>query len=508
MYRVPENPTPEQIRQVACNLAEIIDNSLAGILLIDDDAHILFANRALGNFLELNREEIVGKKITAYLQPEEAEVFSRLQVQLKSNPSGQFRSMVLDRKEKDQCIEVYYRRPQGENQPTYFYFRDITKRSQVEQQLRERNAFLDGLIESSVDGIIAADMKGNIILFNKGAQNLLGYTEQEAIENLHTTGLYVAGTAHEIMRKMRSEEFGGTGKCLKHQLLALTKDGEEIPISLSGGIIYDRDGVEVASFGIFTDLRQTIRMRKELQEKQMELIQSEKMASLGKLAAGVAHEINNPLSGVLIYANLVLEELPEDSPLHEDLKRVVSETTRCKTIVRELLDFARQEDASCEASDINLIIKEGIHLIRNQSVFHNVEIVLDLQPDLPPAYASAVRINQVILNLTLNAAEAMGGSGTLTISTRTAKEGKKFQIRVSDTGSGISPEIQSKIFDPFFTTKDPGKGTGLGLSVTYRILRDCGGTIEVESEPGRGTTFIIELMTHQEGMDQQQAERQ
>jgi len=425
-----------------------------------------------------------------------------LHKEVLEHPMEGFNTATIDHRETGQRIEIIYRRPKHGNKPTFFYCRDITIRTRVEEQLRERNAFLDGLIESSVDGIIAANMNGDIILFNPGAQEMLGYTEEEALASLHTTKLYKEGMAQEIMRKMLSDDYGGKGKCLKHRVVGLRKNGEDIPFSLSGGIIYDSGGNPIASFGIFTDLREREEMEKRLREKQLELIQSEKMASLGKLSAGVAHEINNPLSGVLIYANLVLEELPEGSPLRDDIERIISETTRCKGIVRELLDFARQEEIGYEASDINRIIEEGIHLIRNQAIFHNVDILLDLDPNLPPIYASPARMNQVMLNLTLNAAEAMDGKGTLTITTRPIQNGNKVRVTVCDTGCGIPPEIKSKVFDPFFTTKEVGKGTGLGLSVTYRILNDCGATIEVESEPGKGATFVIDFLTVTEWSEQ------
>ena len=495
MIEFPTQPTVENLTEVVHNLLDLLNSSQEGILVVDQDGKTQFANRALLRFLEIEDREVIGRPFSELLPEADADIFQQWHRELFDGASGTTRSAIFQITESDIHLEVIARHKPEKGNRTYFYFRDITARVRIEKQLRERNAFYDGLIDSSVDGIIAADMKGNIILFNKGAQNMLGYTEREAIETLHTTRLYPEGTAREILRKMRSDENGGKGKCLKHRLIGLTKNGREIPISLSGSIIYDPDGNEIASFGIFTDLSEIEKIQARLREKQMELIQSEKMASLGKLAAGVAHEINNPLSGVLIYANLVLEELDEKSPLSEDMERIIAETTRCKTIVRELLDFARQDDTICESADINTIIEEGIHLLRNQAVFHNVEIDLDLQPDLPSVFASGVRLNQVVLNLTLNAAEAMDGNGTLSIATCFIESTGKVRITVSDTGPGIPEPLQSKIFDPFFTTKEVGKGTGLGLSVSYRILKDCNGTIELKSSPGNGATFIIELPT-------------
>lgn len=493
MYKAPQNPTFENLLELSKDLSQILDTVHEGILLTDQNAIVLFANKALGRFLQIDHEQMIGQNFSRFIQAEETGLLEQLHKELENAIPGEFNTACFDRKKSGHRIEIIYGRPKHKKPPNYFFFRDITRRANIEEELRHRNAFLNGLIESSVDGIIAADMKGNIILFNKGAQNLLGYTEQEALESLHTTKLYTEGTAHEIMRKMRMEEFGGMGKCLKHRVIGLNKDGQEIPISLSGSIIYDADGNESANFGIFTDQRQVEEMQQCLRDKQMELIKSEKMASLGRLSAGVAHEINNPLSGVLIYANLVLEELDGESQIKTDIERIISETTRCKGIVRELLDFARQDASSSEMIDINTLLQEGIHLIKNQAIFHNVEITLDFASKLPPVAASGARLSQVFLNLYLNAAEAMKGNGRLTIKTSLEPYISKVRTEVSDTGCGIKPEIQSKIFEPFFTTKEIGKGTGLGLSVSYGIIQECGGNIEVYSELDKGATFIIDL---------------
>ena len=495
MFAIPEKPTVAGLTGTLENLLEVLHHSQEGILIIDDEGKVLFANRTLLRFLDLDPDDIVGSVFVESLPAREAEVFATWHRQILDSDDRSVRSVIFNRMDSEVTLEVIAKRASRKQNGTIFYFLNITQRVRIEKQLRERNAFYDGLIDSSVDGIIAADMKGNIILFNKGAQKMLGYTEQQAFETLHTTRLYPKGTAHEIMKKMRSDEYGGMGKCIKHRLIGLTKDGQEIPISLSGSIIYDQDHREIASVGIFTDLSEFEKMQTRLNEKQMELIQSEKMASLGKLAAGVAHEINNPLSGVLIYASLVLEDLPEGSDLAADMERIIEETSRCKTIVRELLDFARQDESSCETADINTIIQEGIRLLRNQSIFHNVDIVLDLEKELPMVFASGVRLNQVMLNLTLNAAEAMDGNGTLRIHTQSIPATGNVRITFSDSGPGIPKDIQSKIFDPFFTTKQVGKGTGLGLSITYRILKDCGGTIDVKSDPRGGASFVIDLPT-------------
>ncbi len=506
MDKIPKNGTETALKEAADDLQAVLDTSLCGLLVLADDGTVLFANKAAGDLLGTEHQEMAGRPFDDFILASEREMFGGLRRRAIDGPAGEMHIEVVERPHRQQWIEICYRRSGGADRPIYCSIRDVSARARVERELRERNAFLNGLIESSPDGIIAADMKGNIILFNRSAQELLGYTEREAIASLHALGLYVEGTARAILHKMRSDGYGGKGKCFKHRVISLTKDGREIPVSLSGGIIYDKDGNETATFGTFTDLRERERMERQLQGKQLELVHSEKMAAVGKLAAGVAHEINNPLSGVLIFASMILEEIAQDSPHRADLERIVSETTRCKTIVRELLDFARQDESTSDTTDINRIIREGIGLIRNQAIFHNVNVVFDLAPDLPPAIASASRLNQVLLNLVINAAEAMDGSGTLTIASRYVPETQKVRVTVSDTGCGITPDNRMRIFDPFFTTKEVGKGTGLGLSVSYRILQDCGATIDCQSAPGEGTTFIIDFVAPLLGAATEQTE--
>ena len=375
---------------------------------------------------------------------------------------------------------------------------DISERKNTENDLRNANEFFMNLIESSVDGIIAADMEGNIFIFNKGAEALTGYAAEEVIGKIHITQIYPEGVAKEVMKKLRSLEHGGVGKLAPTQFVVSNRTGEPVPIQLSATLIYDHDGREVASVGIFTDLRPRLTIEKKLQDTHVQLVSSEKMASLGKLAAGIAHEINNPLGGILIYSSLMIEELPENDPKRQDLTRIVQEAGRCKEIVRSLLEFARQTEPKMEPTDINRAITEGLFFLENQALFHNTRITKKLDPYLPLVRGNASQLKQVFMNIVVNAAEAIHGSGTLTITTSHDIQGKIVFVEFTDTGEGIPQENLTRIFDPFFTTKDVGKGTGLGLATSYGIIEGHGGKIGVKSRVGEGTTFTIELPIYQE----------
>ena len=222
-----------------------------------------------------------------------------------------------------------------------------------------------------------------------------------------------------------------------------------------------------------------------------QLFRSEKLASIGKLAAGVAHEINNPLTGVLTNASLLLDDLEEGDERREDVKVIVDETIRCREIVKRLLDFARQTKPRKTLTNINTLIDNIIMLVRNQTSFRNITIDRNLDESITEVMADMDQIQQVFINIILNASDAMSEGGKLTIESRVGKNGDFIEIEFTDNGCGISEEEKRKIFDPFFTTKE--SGTGLGLSISYGIIERHGGTINVDSSPGIGTIFTITL---------------
>ena len=254
-----------------------------------------------------------------------------------------------------------------------------------------------------------------------------------------------------------------------------------------------RDEIGDLAFS-FNQMAAGLTSREEaLQRAQAQLIQSEKMAAFGQLGAGIAHEVKNPLAGILGYVQLSLRKVEGDSPVHGNLKIIEKEAKRCKTIIDNLLKFARQEKVSFEPMDINRVVEDTAALMDHQLGMHQIRLEKELAPDLPPVIGNANQIQQVLMNLMINAEQAMEGNpGRIRLSTLRSSSGR-IEIRVSDTGPGIPAEIQKKLFEPFFTTKPAGKGTGLGLSVTYGIIKQHKGDIRVESETGRGTMFIIEF---------------
>ena len=237
--------------------------------------------------------------------------------------------------------------------------------------------------------------------------------------------------------------------------------------------------------------RKVAERSREIMRMEEQLRNSEKLASLGTLAAGVAHEINNPLTGILLYASIINTDKRLDPSLLPDVERVISETQRCAGIVKDLLEFSRESLPEKESIALDVVLDDVVTFFHKQPDFSTIEISKHFQIGLPPVSADLNQIRQVFMNIVINAGHAMPHGGTLEISTHLSADGKYVCASLKDTGSGITEENLSKIFDPFFTTKS--EGTGLGLSISYGIINNNGGTIEVKSTVGEGTTFTVML---------------
>lgn len=368
----------------------------------------------------------------------------------------------------------------------------------LDESLQRSSALLRNLILSAVDGVIASDKTGKILIFNDAAAEICGYTVDEALHHLDIRDIYPGDGARKVMEKLRSEKYGGKGKLKSYQVDIQRKDGEANPVSLNAAIVCEGNR-EVATIGFFHDLRETLRMKEELEKTQIQLLQSEKMASLGKLAAGVAHQLNNPLGGITLFAKLILEEYELEEGARGDLNRILKDAQRCRDTVKELLEFARQTRQEMRPHDINRAISRTSFLLENQAIFQNIEIEKQLAASLPFVLADIQQLNHMFMNIILNAVEAMEGRGTLTLKTYLSSNKNRVTIEISDTGPGIPEDVLPQIFEPFFTTKKKGQGTGLGLSLVYGIVENHGGSIMARSKPDEGATFVIELpLTRQE----------
>jgi signal transduction histidine kinase len=244
-----------------------------------------------------------------------------------------------------------------------------------------------------------------------------------------------------------------------------------------------------AVMGITAMLRDVTEMRR----MDKYLAQAEKLASIGQLASGVAHEINNPLGVIQCYANLIAKSQPPDPQILQDVDIIRKHTDQCRSVVEALLNFSRAAEPQKKETDIHACIDEVVSVLDLQLQKEKFVIARRFDSSLPPITIDGNKIKQVLMNLLINASQAMAEGGRIDIETMRVDDGKAMAILITDTGQGISPEHLPKIFDPFFTTKGPEAGTGLGLSVSYGIIQQHGGQISVDSAPGNGSTFTIRL---------------
>ena len=241
-------------------------------------------------------------------------------------------------------------------------------------------------------------------------------------------------------------------------------------------------------------LEQKVKERtNELTAMQSTLMQSQRLASLGKLAAGIAHEINNPLGGILVLSSLALEDMKENDHNRENLQEVIKQTMRCRDIVKGLLQFSRQEEGKAEYVQVNDVLNNTLSLIEKQALFHNIEIIKLFSNDLPYILGDGSQLQQVFMNIILNAVQAMKEIGVLTINTLHEQKNDMIVIEISDNGIGIPENLIDRIFDPFFTTKEVGEGAGLGLAIAYGIITKHHGRMTVKSKENEGTTFTIKI---------------
>ena len=368
---------------------------------------------------------------------------------------------------------------------------DISQRKLMEKEIREAYDFMDKLIQSSPNPIMATDLEGNIIIWNRAAEETLGYLAGEVIGKMNIRKIYPEGMARKVMQMMRGPEYGAAGRLRSFPMVYVRRDGEVIEGTLSAAIIYDANGKEIASVGSFVDLRDRLEMERALRQTQEQLLQSEKLAAMGRLTSQIAHELNNPLYGIMNTLELLKTEISPQSKRRKILEMALSETVRLSDLLRKMLSFSKPDQEKRQNIDINTVIDEILLLHEKQLRENDINIVSNFSDNLGPVTASKNQLRQVFLNMVANARDAMPDGGTLTVTT--SGDSRQVRVEISDNGTGIREENIDKIFDSFFTTKGEVKGVGLGLSVCYGFIKDHGGDIEVKSQFGVGTSFTITL---------------
>jgi hypothetical protein len=347
--------------------------------------------------------------------------------------------------------------------------------------------FNESIVESINIGLLAVDLDGRVTRCNSALEQMLGITRDESI------GLLVEDLFAEDFSETLRQVLGKAGWKLTelrhiYKLHTATRTGRSLVLNIALAPLQADSQGRTGALVVLEDVTARMRLEEQLQQR-------EKLSSIGLLAAGVAHEVNTPLTGVSSYTQMLLGMLPETDPKHALLQKVRRQADRASNIVNNLLNFSRTGSATeFNSLDVHRVLDDTLQLLEPQLRSSQIELLREYDEELPQAFGNAGKLQQVFTNLLLNARDALPAGGRITLRTL-VKDDDTLAIEISDTGIGIAPENVAKIYDPFFTTKGVGRGTGLGLAVTYGIVQEHSGHITVESMPGHGTTFRITLPT-------------
>jgi PAS domain S-box-containing protein len=467
-----------EIQETKDYLKSIISSVNDGIMIMDREYSIVDANPTALEMAKLDRDKVIGNKCYKVNHHEEKPCNSQLCPLKEVFKTGKPVNVTHTHYTSDgqpYIVDISaspIKDEEGKVTHMVEVARDITEKAKLEQQIIESEKKYRNLVETMNEGLLLIDSRGDITFSNKRFASMFNYQIDELLgRNIYT--LFDG----ENKKKLKAELSKSEGLSI-FELEINTKDGKKVPILISTAPL--TDGGRIAAI---TDLTEIKRLEKIV-------LQSEKLAATGKLAASVAHEINNPLFGIKNVIYILMDEIKEDDPNRKYLEMADEELDRIANIVGQLLDFHRPSMGKMVPVNVNTLIKDVLTLVGNQLKNNNIKVTTKFNPKIPNILASSEQLKQVFLNIILNAQEAMPNGGELSV--HTDVEDDHIRIDFTDTGKGIPPEDIEHIFDPFFTTKKR-KGSGLGLSICHGIIRSHNGRIEVESEVGKGTTFTIIL---------------
>jgi two-component system NtrC family sensor kinase len=488
----------EMLRVSEEDFKMLFENMPTGVFVSSKAGKFLDANQALLDMLGYeSRQDFLNINIATdlYVRPEDRDTFREM-----IERDGHVIDYEVEFKRKDGStipilLTGHARYDQQGNVVGYEGLNvDLTLRKLMERELQEAYDFMNQIIRSSPNSIMATDLAGNIMIWNRAAEETLGYSASEVIGKMNIRKIYPEGMARKVMQMLRSTEYGPEDRLRSYPMVYVRRDGEVVEGTLSAAMVYDTKGNEIASVGSFVDLRERLEMERALRRTQEQLLQSEKLAAMGRLTSQVAHELNNPLYGIMNTLELLKTEVSPQSKRRKILEMAHSETIRLSDMLRKMLSFSKPDQEERQPVDINSVIDEILLLHEKQLRELDIKLAFDFTEGLGWVNASKNQLRQVFLNMVANARDAMPTGGTLTVTT--SADADKIKVEITDTGIGIPEENISKIFDSFFTTKDDVKDVGLGLSVCFGFIKDHGGDVNVQSQLGAGTTFTITLPIH------------
>ncbi len=477
----------KQVERELSLRAELLDNANDAIFMHTLDGEFIYVNTTACQSLGYSKDELLKVDLSAITAPG---VGAETQwKQLLEKGQAAFESAQLRKDGSVMAVEVHARSIEvGNDKSILSVVRDITERKKAEEDLRKSEMKYSALVERSNDGIVILQ-GGSLIFTNAKILEMAGFSAEEIAGKSFID--FVSPEYRELVADRYKRRASGEKVPDSYEIELIAKDGSKIPVEISASIIsYEEKPADMVIIRDITERKKASDERREL-EKRVQL--SDRLASIGEMASGIAHEINNPLTSVVGFSELLLEkDLPDD--IREGVGIIYDGSQRVVDIVKGRLTFAHQHKSVRNRTDFNEIIKSTLTLRRYSLETGNIKVNTSLDAELPWTVVDAGQLQQVFMNIIVNAETEMKkahGRGKLTIKTEQA--GNNIRISFADDGPGIAKENIGKVFDPFFTTKEVGEGTGLGLSLSYGIIREHKGRIYAESEAGEGATFIIEL---------------
>ena len=488
-------PPGEPLIRSDTRLRAVLEAAVDGIISMDERGVIQTFNPAAERLFGYAEQEVIGQNVKILMPPpyrqEHDGYLARYLATGEKRIIGIGREALGQRKDGTTFpMDLSVAEARLEKERIFVgIIRDITERKRAEETLLQ----LASIVEASDDAIVGKSLDGTIMTWNKGAEKIFGYSADEmkgsqiSILAPPERPCEIPGILERIKRGESIEHF---------ETVRVRKDGKRIDVSVSISPIKDAQGNVLGASAIKRDITVKKQTEEEMRAMTQQLWQAAKLASVGELAASIAHELNNPLATVTLRAEAVLARTPLDDPRRRALEIIDQETKRMGELVANLLQFARRGDGQVSTVDIKQELFKAIDLIQHHLRKRLVEVIQEFASDTPIIYADRQKLRQVFLNLLTNASDAMPQGGTLTVRTSatTLDQGKPaVQIEFVDSGLGIPPENLDRIMESFFTTKEEGKGTGLGLAICRRVVQEHHGTIQIASKVGKGTTVHLVL---------------
>lgn len=471
-----------RVDALARRFEDVIENMSDAFVALDRDWRYTYVNRRAAEMFGRDPEDLVGKHIWTEFPDGVGQPFYDVYMRVMAERSPM-------------TFEDYYppwdrwfeNRVMPTDEGISIFFQEITDRKRLTVRLEEQAAQFD-----LANVLVRSPIDNTVLYWNTGAERLYGFTKREA----------VGQPAHDLLQTRAPMPFPDMMNHLELEgswegtVQRTTKDGRRLDISLRSVLQRDSAGQAAAIVEVATDISERVSLERERDELRLRLTQADRLDSLGQLAGGVAHDFNNLLAVILGNLGFALEATPVESPARADVEEALRAAERATGLTHQLLVFARRGQSEVVAVDINSVINDLTAMLR-RLIGEHIELRADLDPDLPHVEADPTQIEQAIVNLIVNAGDAMPDGGVVLITTRSeissTRGGRDVVLEVTDTGSGMEPEVLDHALDPFFTTKAPGRGTGLGLATVHGAVTKANGGIRIQSEPGTGTTVTLRL---------------